>query len=380
MGGAKTKMGTLDTQDLLLRGLESSEEDRLFSNHAPGSRGGGPMDEKERALDLCKLCQVWGLQGVIRMEAGFEIIKCDFSESLEQIQVLQRPDPSTREGHREALGNFEYMRGVAARYQGIGSSRTVIDYSSMVSAFFFPINLTNTDPSRPDLPRLSSTSAAELVAIKSYLDAVVGERKDQAIRTIDWQDISDLIVGRYADRIQYMAQKVTSVDIMVAEVNFLLDLYIDYSEKPQPDLSAAIQRCTNFYLQSIVPLTESDHLLQAAFTSVSSKICTSLFEIRQLVQGDQAGEESPLEASVRAAADLMHVLGWSRFKQCSGCDVDMVCLIPMWPFGSVDNYYNPHCTNGSDAHHGGSYWEGPGRGNGPPPRMTERWTPWAPWL
>ncbi|KAH6847693.1 hypothetical protein B0I37DRAFT_405601 [Chaetomium sp. MPI-CAGE-AT-0009] len=54
-----TDMGTLDTQDLLLRLNRSS----------------GLWDERGRARALCDLVGAWGLHGVVRMEAGFEVIK-----------------------------------------------------------------------------------------------------------------------------------------------------------------------------------------------------------------------------------------------------------------------------------------------------------------
>ncbi|KAI0000599.1 hypothetical protein F4779DRAFT_147551 [Xylariaceae sp. FL0662B] len=359
MSGGKTAMGTLDSQDYLLRGNNSSLEEELpwdrsvLGSKPPSRKGGGPMGERQRAEELCELCREWGLQGVIRMEAGFEIIKCDFSDGLEEIQALQRPNNTG--DHGPGMGSLEVIRGLAERYQGIGAHRTVVDFSSMVSAFFFPVNLTNSDQQRPDLPRLTSTSQAELAGIRSYLTSVIHERLDQPQRSIDWQDVADMIVGRYADRIQYMAEEVDSIDTMAREVNFLLTLFIDHSKK-HPDIGVGIDRCSNFYLRSIKPQTEADRLILEAFAVVTHHICATLFRIRDHVVADPTPDQLSLAASTSALRSLMDFLEWTRFKRCPPCDLGSVCTIPMWPMGTVEQYRTPRCTNGTNAFDGDSYW------------------------
>lgn len=378
MGGGKTSMGTLDSQDYLLRG----DKETVYTMEKPpppppsmGKRSGGPMDEKLRAADLCAMCGSWNLSGVIRMEAGFEIIQCDFFDGLEEIQVLQRPDPGERGGGPGGPGlngqirNFEYIRGLSERYFGIGSSRTIIDYSSMVSAFFYPVNLTNPDPKRPDLPRLSNVSQAELDAIKSHLKHVVSARHDDAIRTIDWQDVTDIIVGRYADRIQSMVEKDYSPDSMLNELDFLLTVYIDYSGKDKDQISAAIDRCANFYLHSIHPVTEADHLIHAGVKAVTTNLCTKLFDARELLMANETSSHSDsLTSAVDTLRSLMEYLGWARFKRCPPCAIDEACLIPMWPFGTKQDYESPRCVNSSTSRgdREESYWGGPGGPGGPP--------------
>lgn len=361
MGGGKTSMGTLDSQDYLLRGVGSVRENMPGSRTAPG----GPMDEQQRAIDLCELCKDWQLEGVIRMEAGFEIIQCNFSVGLEQIQVLQRPESGL--DRRGELGNLEFVRGLAERYQGIGSTRTIIDYSSMVSAFFFPANLTNPNPKRPDLPRLSNLADSELSAIKEYLTNTIEERREKPRRIIDWQDVSDLIVGRYADRLEFMAEHIQSISIMSSEISFLLDVFIDYSEKDEGTrISAAVDRCTNFYLRSIRPETEADQLIHTAFKSVTEEICSTLFVVRDVVAAKATVSSSSLTLAVKMLRSLITKLGWARFKRCPACAVNEVCLIPMWPFGTVEDYEAPRCTNGTQDRDGENYWGGfRGRPGGP---------------
>ncbi|KAK7703895.1 hypothetical protein SLS64_008841 [Diaporthe eres] len=372
MSGGKTSMGTLDTQDYLLR----SDKTTPYTMDKPphmGKRAGGPMDERRRADELCEMCYYWDLSGIIRMEAGFEIIHCDFKDGLEQIAALQRPDPS--DGDRGPRGgsvsNFEFMRALSERYDGIGSSRTTIDFSSMVSAFFYPVNLTNPDPKRPDLPRLANVTDAELAAIKADLNRVIYEKHDGHNRIVDWQAVTDLVVARYADRFKYMTEKISSASRLLEEINHLLTVYIDYSSKDPDQIPSAIDRCTNFYLHGISPETEADKFIHAAITTVTSEICTKLFDAREILTNDSTKRDGleplALPDAMKTIRSLVEYLGWARFKRCSQCDVDEVCMIPMWPFGTKEDYDSPRCANSSSVRGDGeNYWGGFGRPGGGP--------------
>lgn len=359
MSAGKTDMGTLDTQDYFLR--RKSKD---------GNDGGRPMlGERERAVELCALVQEWGLDGVIRTESGFEIIQCDFSNGLRQLQALQRPSLSGGERigpcGRGAFGGFEFVRGLAERYHDIGSSRTVVDYSSMVSAYFFPLNLTNPDPARPDLPRLVGNTDAELAPLRAYLNETIGARLGQPVlRTIDWRDVTDLVVGRYADRLQYMAEKATSVHAIAEELDILLTAFLDYSGREDDDrVTPAVARCANVYLHAVAPDTEADTFILAALKTVTTEICTRLFEVRALVTtgaGAAGGDDEEADVMAEAVAkvtSLMAYLAWARFKRCPPCDsVDEVCFIPMWPLGSKAAYEAPRCVSPEHMDEGESYW------------------------
>ncbi|KAI0164143.1 hypothetical protein GGR57DRAFT_489772 [Xylariaceae sp. FL1272] len=371
MGGGKTSMGTLDAQDFLLRGKTPNDTEsspwtrRRNDDEKPpkGPRGGGPMDERARAVELCEVTRQWGLDGIIRMEAGFEIIQCDFSNGLEQVQVLQRPGSGGRPERGFGFEGLEKLRGLSARYHGIGSTRTIVDYSSMVSAFWFPVNLTNPDPKRDDLPRLYSVPQDELAVIKEYVGKMVSERRDEEIRTVDWQDVADIIVARYGDRLKYMAEGVDSLELMASEVAFLTTVFVDGEDMQNTE--KAVDRCTGFYLGSVTPVTASDILIQAAFETTMHAICKALFDIQSLIVEKQAASDTSLHAAVRIMKDLTEYLHWAHFKRCPPCALNEVCAIPMWPFGTVEQYYNPRCSNGSDVGAGESYW-GRGPGRGPP--------------
>lgn len=283
---------------------------------------------------------------------------------------------------------FEFLRGISERYDGIGSSRTKLDYASMVSAYFFPVNLTNPDSSRPDLPRLTNLSSGELAEIKRVVGEVVKQRIGESSRHIDWQDVSDIIVSRYSDRIEYMLKPETSTKSVLETIDFILDTFIDYSGN-ESDIgdSAAIGRCANLYLGAIRHVTEADKLIHAAFRTITGEICSTLFKIRGVGLKNPDHEELTRATATASLSTLKSYLSWARFKKCTGCGVDQICLIPMWPMGTTDDYENPKCSTGSDQGKGKSYWGhvGPPRGpsgglpdgppggppSGPPPEESE---------
>ena len=182
MAAAKTWYGTLDTQDLLL-------------THVPGRQ---PMDDIRRGGALCEASAAagWGVDGFIRMEPGFEVVFCDFSPAssgggLELVSAPRQAgpdDPAYADADDELLV-FEWARAASQRYRGIGAGRVRLDYSAMVSAYFYPVNLTNPDPGRPDLPRLTQATEAQLAAMRERVAEVAPRRGLED--GVDWQGVTD---------------------------------------------------------------------------------------------------------------------------------------------------------------------------------------------
>jgi hypothetical protein len=172
MAAANSDRGTLDSQDLLLLNFT-----------------GGIWADRERAAELCNLAPELGVEGFIRMECGFELIKCDFSDGMDFISHKRRPDIYSPEGLNSVF-LFEFVRDIGSRYHGIDAGRVLLDYSSMVSAFFYPTNLSNSDPDprQSKMPRLVETDDNVLKQIRSNLRGVVVDSNGAGI---DWQGVSD---------------------------------------------------------------------------------------------------------------------------------------------------------------------------------------------
>lgn len=172
MAAANSDRGTLDSQD------------RMLLNFT-----GGIWDEWGRAAKLCELASELGVQGFIRMECGFELIKCDFSDSMDFVSHKRRPDFLSPEG-LDMMFRFEFVREIGSRYHGIDAGRVELDYSSMISAFFYPANFSNPDPDprQSKLPRLVEADDSVLNQIRSDIrDAVINSEAPG----INWQGVSD---------------------------------------------------------------------------------------------------------------------------------------------------------------------------------------------
>ncbi|KAH7145663.1 hypothetical protein B0J13DRAFT_443553 [Dactylonectria estremocensis] len=368
MSAGKTSMGTLDTQDLLLRENTTNHNGRGF-------------DEYPRAMDLCDLAGDWGFDGVMRMEAGFEIIYCDFSDGLDVISMTRTAMPDDKVGDN-SMGGFMWARAVGERYNGLGADRIRFDFSSMVSALFFPVNITSKDVDRPDLVRLESVSLDDLRVIKKHLAKVVAEPRRF---TVNWQGVTDLIVSRFAHRIGSMASESLGWRYFLDEVETITATWFD--APPLPDdisLSArnevdrnadAVDRCRKHFLR---PATISkqewsleDELIFTSVDTVMEKVCSTLFSVRELLsdassvpddyeatENDDSGLQHAVDIGRAVIQRLTETLGWTTWMQAQPCPPDEVLFIAMWPFGNVEDHWNPGCRSieGLSGRGNESYW------------------------
>lgn len=359
-GAAKCPLGTMDSQDLVLLGW----------NHTAPTPREQMLAEFQRARGFCALAGEWALagrvkiDGFVRMEAGFEIIYCDFSPTGGLDLTSVQASPFRNESHLDHGSSFsfqsprlfEWFRAAAARFQGLPTGRLDVDWSSMVSAFAYPVNLSNPDVTRQDLPRLLNATADGRSSIHSRLKEVVIERAGSLAgkkHTIDWQGVVDNIVTRYSHRLELIInQNLTANDFLVV-ISTLIDPFIDYLDHSPTAERSALSRCTQHHLQ---PLSlnarewmPEDHAIYAATESVSGTICVSLFTIRRLLIDSlvTSDDQSVVEQARDIAWELIHKLRWSTWRECAGCSVNEICSIPMFPVGKVDDYFHPTCKNRS---------------------------------
>lgn len=342
MAAGKTDMGTLDTQDRLL-------VNTTWTPHGPGGMG-----ERDRALKLCDLVAEYAVDGILRMEAGFEIILCNFSTGVELVSAYKRPKAGTKESE-DGMRHLEYVRGIGTRYQGITAGRVAVDYSSMVSAFFHPLNLTNPDSTRQELPRLPLPIDDKIGLARLKSDVLdIFKEEESPHSSIDWQGVVDMIVTRYSDRLQFIMSSTSTQDELLSEIGFLLTLFIEYADA-SPSLSAATEKCANHYLLPVLPETKSDHLIHAAIYKVTNKICKTLFSARALLLTEEKGAMDEVKIQVKA---LTEDLNWSTWTTCEKCGYDEVCFIAIWPWGAAEDHFKPSCLKNKDLAGRSGYWGG----------------------
>ncbi|CAP85825.1 Pc20g04960 [Penicillium rubens Wisconsin 54-1255] len=355
MSAAKTSKGTLDSQDAVL--FAGSLDD----HPSPGGQ------ENERARLACEMAQSeWEgrIDGVLRMEAGFEIILCDFERDLIPVRITQVKRSS--EEHRDD-GNIHgpggpggpgapphggpgngpdasrWMRAITARYNGIGGNRVSLNFNHFVTAFSHDVELFRDNSTFPRFVGLSAEERAAIRAevtdlVMTYHPAEVGE---------DWQAITDMIVIRYSKELSYfVSDSIDSIERLQSEIERVLSPFIDYSER---DDVAEIERCATQFLPSTS--FESGGIAARAVYGVTHRICSSLVE---------AGKGRDLMSAIRVIRDLVGYLDWATWKECRGCAANEICVVPIWPMGTVQDYDSPQCKDASNPYDQGgeSYWGG----------------------
>ncbi|KAF2772799.1 hypothetical protein EJ03DRAFT_287193, partial [Teratosphaeria nubilosa] len=334
---AKSDVGTLDVQDMVLLHREPPTDDER--------RPHGPMSEGVRAQRLCRLArEQWNgrIDGIIRMEAGFEIILCDFEKHLDVVQVAQSKENGERggpggPGGRDSGEGLNSLKAVAARYDGIGGARVKVDYDSFVSLYAYDDAVVFDDAARPRVNNDTNVLEPVFSAVKDLVvkkPAVNGPKKD-------WQAIADMLVSRYANRIEYLASgDIDTLDAFKAETDRALRPFIDYSNR---NATREVARCA----AQFPPSATSDKLAAEAIHTVSSIICRTL---------SKAGEVGQLSHGLSMIRGLKSWLSWTEWKKCRGCAVNEVCVVPMWPSGTAEDFEHPQCRSEMSG--------GPGRGDG----------------
>ncbi|KAL4895519.1 hypothetical protein BDV59DRAFT_156156 [Aspergillus ambiguus] len=340
MSAGKTSNGTMDSQDRI-----------LFRDAVSGH------DERERAELLCRMAREdWKdrVDGVIRMEAGFEIILCDFTRDLNEIRVTQvKHKPQDKGGRRGPPkgpldGANGWIKAVAARYNGIGGNRVIINYDDFVTAYAYGLDLfCSPDGDILDLPRLTQLATEDLEPIRADVDRLIMDHGPKEAST-NWQAIADMVVERYARELRYLASgRLTSIAEIHDEIEGLLGPFIDYSDR---NVTLEIDRCASHFLPAG---TSSDSIAAAAVRSVARSICATLTETL---------DQTSYDTALTEIRSLMEYLSWTTWKECSGCADNEVCIVPMWPMGTVEDYKHPQCRDPAKPNGNGQrYWGNFGR-------------------
>ena len=394
MGAAKSKMGTLDSQDLLLRENKTGSWNYY-------------MDEAGRVRSICDIISTLGLDGFVRMEIGFEAVLCDFDTGgVDLVTITRSLLLEQRVGSTE-LELFQHARAIRQQFHGLQADRLRIDFSSMVSGFFFPINISGTDPNRPDLIRLAATSLDELKDIKEHLLDVLSQTKRF---TVNWQAIVDMIVSRLADRLILMGSNRLSAENFVNELEKVTLTYLDaptlaediiledaknvileakrngatattnqcvqqhpglevlvQSDRcPRENRTAeAIDRCTAHYLMPALPVQDrwsaEDRLIHTAISTVTHRICHTLYSVHSsLVESSVDAKASGSNEGVKqritdiviisqqVLRHLISELGWTEWKKVRPCPVGQVWFVSMYPYGTKEDHFNPGCRTIED--------------------------------
>ncbi|PGH11889.1 hypothetical protein AJ80_06955 [Polytolypa hystricis UAMH7299] len=331
MSAGKCDLGTLDSQDYLILNRTLSDPDKTVD----GKRG----------LDLCNLVKKeWHgrIDGFVRMELGFELLFCDFQSGLGLIhatKVARRNDSfniSFPIPGSDAGDLFNLVKAATSRYNGIGGNRVTLDYEAFFTAYTYSLDLFKAGR----FPRLENTSSDILSSMRrDVYDLVMAENRPA--QTYNWQCVADMIVSRYATHLKILVSgRFTTLELLAEQIERILLPFMDYDDR---NTAREIDRCTTYAF----PAEYSECTASRAIQRVSRAICSTL------TSAAKAGDHA---AAVQMIRDLIEYLDWPTWKECRGCGDDEVCLTPMWPMGTAEDYEHPRCLNATQLDNRGGYW------------------------
>ncbi|XWX00442.1 hypothetical protein V2A60_008462 [Cordyceps javanica] len=340
LSAAQTDYGTLDTQDALLL------ENRTLANDACEA-------DRHRAQALCDVVGPWGYDGVIRAGLGFELLLCNVTGTIWQMKVKRALSNAQRLGDG-ALRMAQWVRAAAQRYDGLGS-RLKLDFSSMVTGLWYPVNTTNPNPLHPEMKRLAATPLTHLRTIKERAEAIA--RAEFQTFLIDWQYIVDNIVSRFAERLAAMADPNIDDAEFVDELETAALTYIDATafQNGGQVLETSIKDCTDHYLYPALPFSnhwnEADHMLYHAVITVLSDVCGILirgwYDLASSSSsahiGISAQQRATLDKSKAQVRELTTRLAWTTWRKTRACAVDQIDMVAMWPYGDLKDHKHPGC-------------------------------------
>lgn len=371
LSAGKTSNGTLDSQDILLLNKTTTHDSPM----------GG---EFLRAGGMCSLASsLWEhkIDGILRMEAGFEIILCEFESTVVRKGVVtyggstnERPDgpPGGGKGRGRVFGGWRYIQAVSERYHGIGGGRVTLDYENFVSVFAYDgegdkgMGLWNNDVvSDTPHPRLVNASPEQLGKIRDAVTTMVLESGEIG-EGRDWQAVADMVVKRYSEAIHYLHTDAYVRRSKEAFAKYLSTLLRPFVSPSARNTTLEIERCVAQVIPPFPPPPSSPPpLAHTTLHAVTTHICSTLLSALDASilthSRSLAATSSPPYDALDLVDDLVGYLQWTSWKECGPCADQEVCFIPIWPMGSLEDHKNPQCVTEDGV--GEGYW-----GHmGPPP-------------
>lgn len=292
-----------------------------------------PENDSDLGEGICRLAQSeWNgrIDGIVRMETGFEIILCDFEEVLEIERITQI------NSRRDDSEDFYLYKAVETRFDGIGGGRVQLDYDDFFSMFVHPESMFFDNTGRPRVDR----SSKHIPILRTAVNDMA--LRDHNLDVVNWQAVTDMVISRYADRIEYLASaEWPNLNSFQNEVDRALQPFIDYGLR---NTSAEILRCSH---QFIHLSSGKSSLAHRAMLNVTTTLCSTLTAA--------LSSEATLSSAVEQIRSLKEWLAWTHWKKCRGCGKQEICLLPIWPWGSEEDFERPNCRTKVSWTPGG-YW------------------------
>lgn len=363
---AKTRTGTMDQQHVL-----SGVDDEGIQYR----------DEWIMAEKICKWGQSFGLQGVIRLEIGFEMILCSFYDNIELVanvtmsnvtEMLGFPSETwerdsdlavSRSSLLDDIGaTRSYEWALAGSLVNDGEPKILLDYSNLVT----PLNKTYINPN-PYTRRIITLPEEQKKSIIQKLENALAPGVNPLFKN-DWQNRILAFEDKFAPILLSINNTLAAFekDLLSTNTSFAVHsatgelarltynvVRMHYNDaEPSEDLKrrSSFKNAVNHYVYHTHPIqTELDVLIYSSFfkvvTEVLGAIYGTFYETRALLPDyftsptldhHEQHRESLLELQ-RRYAHLLNTIRWPIFTACTTkCGLDEFCYVPTWgpgPFG-----------------------------------------------
>ena len=340
-----TSTGTLDSQMAILGGHvpKDPSEDLVYN-------------ENQRAVELCQLADKLGIDGVVRMNAGFEILVCDYSKSnMRNLFTTNVTVPGNkarehdaslpRDPHRQpplGYGNdfseqngWEWVRSSTWHYGngdtgGIPENRIRLDLCgfttwydpslrSLINSHHGGVRVNDTYQNGWGLRRghrLLGASKEDIGIFRDWISEATSRRKNSKCSNTDWQALIETITSKYNSRAQeilFHLNKNSSDDQaahMIVESVYTLShaILFPYHEYPivagvtkSEAKAKTVALCSEAYTGHIdlESLSDFEMLIEQSAYIINSRLCQWAWDIFEWSDSRMHGR---LEKSGRATA------------------------------------------------------------------------------
>ncbi|KAF9007435.1 hypothetical protein BDQ17DRAFT_1237861 [Cyathus striatus] len=319
---AKLEDGPIDTQDILLWG--KSRPDMLLA-------------ENIRIRKLCDWGRKYGIHGFLRMQAGFEIMLCDFFKDVEVVSFLNLatdivlpPDillgPSNVSKYETLedpllpqptswppLPIPENLLGMAVDMVEVGTwhnyypgdTRVRLDLSRAISFYdtdSFPSLVPLRHGKERWYHRVDGISTKDVQTLRNRLDEILTEDQWEHATSVDWRAQFHVITNRYSERLEILRYMITNItdtqraaDRAFDQLRKLLSPYRLHTAVPDNTPYTSARKISNHswavpvfklcatthtdYLAKLPNLTPSEKMMLSAMEDVNKEICRVLVKL-----------------------------------------------------------------------------------------------------
>ncbi|KAL1858570.1 hypothetical protein Plec18170_002770 [Paecilomyces lecythidis] len=340
-GMSGTRGHALDAQDrILFNDTIGSEPDRVSETGI-----GGPPIEQERAMLACKMAKdVWNdrIDGLIRTEADFEIILCNFERDLEVAYITRTRPQSGREYHgkphwgerfRQQDNHDEERRrpreekrsrkdkpgaaltkperkhipkhkgprkGRQSRFNNLAGHQVIIDFEHFVTAYTYDLDLF---PDNSTSPSLDHIPTEKLEPIREDINNMI-LTVDPPSHPFNWQSTVDRIKAAYSDVLHRLARgHFRSMTSLREELEHVLEPFIDYRDTG--DWASVTYRCQESFIPKYIT---DDTFVVRVVRHISHEICSAMTL-------PLADSEIDAKTATKLFHELVEYLAWTSGRK-----------------------------------------------------------------